>query len=104
LVVFVPLGLRRKGRSPVSVSLDPAPEGLAPRERAPRVTIEAIIEATDAKLTVGDDAPEVALGVSRSHHGLKGPPQTCFLQRLSVDQGLPNVFRTHARGIYENPA
>ena len=43
--------------------IEPTAEGLVLRERAPGVTIEAILAATAAKLVVGADVPEMELGI-----------------------------------------
>jgi acetate CoA/acetoacetate CoA-transferase beta subunit len=39
----------------------PTPEGLVLEERAPGVSVEAIVEATEARLIVPDQVPEMAL-------------------------------------------
>jgi acetate CoA/acetoacetate CoA-transferase beta subunit len=42
--------------------IEPVDGGLALRERAPGVSIEAILEATEAELIIDGDVPEMALG------------------------------------------
>ena len=44
--------------------IEPVPEGLWLRERAPGVTVEAIVAATGATLLIDGDVPEMALGMS----------------------------------------
>jgi acetate CoA/acetoacetate CoA-transferase beta subunit len=43
--------------------IEPTPDGLVLRERAPGVTVQAILAATAATLLVPNDVPEMALGL-----------------------------------------
>jgi acetate CoA/acetoacetate CoA-transferase beta subunit len=42
--------------------IEPTATGLVLRERAPGVTVEAVVEATEAALVIPDEVPEMALG------------------------------------------
>ena len=41
--------------------IEPTPEGLVLRERGPGVSVEAVVAATAARLTIAGDVPEMAL-------------------------------------------
>jgi acetate CoA/acetoacetate CoA-transferase beta subunit len=42
--------------------IEPTPDGLLLRERAPGVSVEAVLAATAAKLIITGDVPQMALG------------------------------------------
>jgi acyl CoA:acetate/3-ketoacid CoA transferase beta subunit len=42
--------------------IEPTPDGLLLRERAPGVSVEAVLAATAAQLIITGDVPQMALG------------------------------------------
>ncbi len=49
--------------------LHPTPEGLLLQERAPGVSVEDIVAATEATLLIPDDVPEMVLGIAAETAG-----------------------------------